>query len=256
MRTQVLEGLSRVLLVAIVIIVLATMVLACPSSGFGGEGRATTNAHPTITLSLTPAPSPTVTPRPTLTPSIPRIGLIAGHWQNDPGAVCSDGLREVDVNVAVAQQVQARLVELGYTVNLFPEFSPDLSGYAALAFVAIHSDSCIDEPSATGFKVARVSQSAVPETEDRLVACLYNEYERATGLARHDSSITSAMREYHALRQIAPETPGVIIELGFLFNDRAILVHGRDRAADGVANGILCFLNDPHRFPLPTPTPP
>jgi len=50
------------------------------------------------------------------------------------------------------------------------------------------------------------------------------------------------MHEYHAFLQIAPETPGAIIELGFMAADRDILVKQPDRLAAGIVAGLRCFL--------------
>jgi len=196
------------------------------------------------TPSPTPRRSPTPTrPKPTPVPKGIRVGILAGHSgpQDDPGAICPDGLREADLNLAVAERVMLTLRDDGYDVDLLEEFDARLQGYRADALVAIHSDSCEIEE-ASGFKVARVIDSAIPDIEDRLVDCLYREYERATSLARHDSSITAAMYGYHAFREIARETPGAIIELGFMAADRNILTHEPERLATGIVNGLICFL--------------
>jgi N-acetylmuramoyl-L-alanine amidase len=169
---------------------------------------------------------------------------VAGHWKHDPGAVCEeDGLTEVSINIDVAARVVA-ILELehgGYEVELLPEYSDKLDGYEADAFVSIHADSC-GMGDMSGFKVARVSASAIPEEEDRLVACLVKEYGKTTGLEFHANTITYDMTDYHAFNEIAPETPGAIIELGFMGGDRALLTEHSDRVAQGVARGILCFL--------------
>jgi N-acetylmuramoyl-L-alanine amidase len=169
-----------------------------------------------------------------------RIGIVSGHSGYDPGAVCPDGLTEAEVNLSVATRVAERLQRAGAQVDLLEEFDPLLQGYRADAFVSIHADSC--ESDLSGFKVARVQQSAVPEAEDRLVACLWQEYGEATGLPPHPGSITYDMRDYHAFREIHPLTPGAIIEVGFLGGDRRLLTARPDRAARGVAEGVICFL--------------
>lgn len=179
-------------------------------------------------------------------PSPKPIGILAGHWQSDAGAVCEDGVREVDVNLEIAKRVVEILEKRGYRVEMLAEFDPVLSGYKAQAFVSLHADSCI--PGHSGFKIARAANSTIPEAEDRLVECLYTEYERATGLPRHEGSITPDMRFYHAFGEIAPTTPGAIIETGFLWEDKDILIENAERAAQGIANGILRFLEGP-----PTP---
>jgi N-acetylmuramoyl-L-alanine amidase len=173
-----------------------------------------------------------------------RVAIVAGHWQYDPGAVCPDGLQEVQVNLDVAREVVSLLQRRGYDAELFPEFAASLEGFEGDAFVSIHADSC-NVPGASGFKVAHVENSSVPDKEARLVNCLWDEYERFTGLARHEKSITDDMRHYHNFRQISPATPGAIIELGFLLDDRHLLVRNYKIAAQGVAAGVICYLEGP-----------
>ncbi|MGD8464751.1 MAG: N-acetylmuramoyl-L-alanine amidase [Anaerolineae bacterium] len=208
---------------------------------------------PTATMMPSPTPVPTSTPQPTPTdqpiptpttiPRPPKIGIVAGHWQSDSGAICDDGLQEVSINTDIAAQVVAILQSKGYDAELLPEFSDKLAGYKAAAFVSIHSDAC-NVPEASGFKVARVSGSAIPEVEDRLVTCLIQEYGRTTGLPFHRNSITYDMTVYHAFNEIDPQTPGAIIELGFMGADRQILTEGAHTVALGVTRGIECFLNE------------
>ena len=170
------------------------------------------------------------------------VGLVAGHHGFDPGAVCPDGLTEAEVNYAVAHEVADLLIRRGVQVNLLEEFDPYLTGYQADALVSIHADSCT-VPGATGFKVARVTDSAIPEAEDRLVACLNQQYAAYTSLPQHPSSITDGMTNYHAFSEIASTTPGAIIETGFLLNDRFLLESKPKIVARGIAAGILCFLS-------------
>jgi N-acetylmuramoyl-L-alanine amidase len=166
---------------------------------------------------------------------------VVGHWKSDSGAVCPDGLEEVTINLDVAARVVAILQHEGYDAELLPEFSEKLDGYRADAFVSIHTDSC-DVLGASGFKVARVVGSAIPQAEDRLVACLIREYGEATGLRFHKNSITFDMTGYHAFVEIDPETPAAIIELGFMAADRELLTENSYEVAQGVARGIACFL--------------
>lgn len=178
----------------------------------------------------------------------PRIGIVAGHWGSDVGATCADGLQEVDVNLRIARAVQARLERAGYQVDLLQEFDPRLEGYQASAFVSIHADSCVD---LSGFKAARLAASAVPGEADRLVQCLQQEYARATGLPHHVHTITYDMTDYHAFREIHPLTPGAIVEVGFLGGDRDLLTRHPVRVAEGIAQGVLCYMAS--RYPTPTP---
>lgn len=219
------------------------------SNGTSTPGPSTAGAPVTEEPSRTPRPTrtlrPTRTPEhipsPTPTPRKLKVGVVAGHWQSDSGAICPDGLQEVTINLDVASRVVAILQFEGYDAELLPEFADSLDGYRSDAFVSIHADSC-DIPEASGFKVARVAGSAIPEEEDRLVACMIREYRGATGLPFHVDSITFDMTAYHAFKEIDVETPGAIIELGFMAADREMLTDHSYEVAQGVARGIACFL--------------
>jgi N-acetylmuramoyl-L-alanine amidase len=173
-----------------------------------------------------------------------RVGLIAGHKGNDPGAVCEDGLTEAEVNLKVAELAAERLQRQGILVDILDEFDARLRGYRAAALVSIHADSC--QVDLSGFKVA--NQHGGSAASERLTECLWDSYEQATGLDRHMATITPDMTNYHAFREIALETPAAIIELGFLRADRNLIAEQPEVAAAGVANGILCFL-----APAPSP---
>lgn len=197
------------------------------------------------TIMPTPDLAPTVSvannPLPTRDPFRPLVGIVSGHRGNDSGAVCPDGLTEADVNYRVAQEVTSLLDRRGVQSVLLDEFDDRLDGFQADALVSIHADSCT-VPGATGFKVARATDSAIPDAEDKLVSCLYQEYGDYTGLPEHLSSVTDNMTKYHAFREIDHMTPGAIIELGFLLDDRDLLENKPKILARGVAAGILCFL--------------
>jgi N-acetylmuramoyl-L-alanine amidase len=232
LRIGVLEKAQRGLLALLVLIGVAILfVTARAAFGSSPPQRGTGSAGPTVYPTLPP-----ITGLPSR-----RVGIVAGHWQNDSGAVCPDGLTEVEINLDIARRTAALLIEAGYDVEVLAEFSPKLEGYQADALISIHTDSC-NIPEASGFKVARVLQSTLPEEEDRLVECLRREYERATGLYYHKDSITYDMQEYHAFYEIAPQTPAAIIETGFMDADRTLLTEHPDLAAEGIARGIICFL--------------
>lgn len=189
---------------------------------------------------------PTATPRPR-----PRIGIVAGHWGNDSGAVCEDGLTEVEINLNVATRVKEKLSAEGFDVDLLQEFDDQLAEYRALALVSIHVDSCqfIDN-NASGFKVAAALASASPEKANRLVACLRSRYESNTGLRHHAGSATTDMGSYHAFEEIQNETTAVIIETGFMNLDRQILTQQPDLIAEGIAQGVLCYIFNEDASPV------
>ncbi len=176
-----------------------------------------------------------------------RVGVVAGHSGNDSGAVCPDGLTEAEVNMAVAEAVVQRLEARGMSAELLEEFDDRLEGYHADAFVSIHADSCMVDFS--GFKIASLEGGS--EASEQLASCLWDRYELATGLDRHPSTITYDMTRYHAFREIAPSTPAAIIEIGFLRTDRELLTEEPDRVAEGIVDGIECFINPTNPTPKP-----
>ena len=193
---------------------------------------------------------------PTLTP-LPRllIGVVSGHWGNDSGAVCPDGLTEAQVNQEIATRVKESLVGYGYNVDLLKEFDPRLDGYNALVLVSIHADSCdYINDQATGFKVAAAISTFYPERAERLTACLRSRYASATGMSFHPGSVTADMTSYHAFDEIDTETTAAIIETGFLNLDRKMLTKHPDLAANGITQGILCYVRNEDITPQETPT--
>jgi len=186
-----------------------------------------------------------------VTDDVIHIGIVAGHSGGDVmdvGAVCPDGLTELDVNLDVAQQVVDGLQAMGYQVDLLEEFDERLYGYQADALLSIHADSCMQivnaTPPASGFKVASVEDSAVPVLEEQLVSCLAQCYAARTGMYFHVNSITPDMSQYHTFYEIDSDTPAAIIETGFMYADRYILTERSDLVAQGIIDGIVCFLEE------------
>ncbi len=208
---------------------------------------------------LTPQPvggnAAVSTPLPAL-----RIGIVAGHLGNDSGAVCRDAndqvtLTEQEVNLKIATLAQESLTAKGFQVDLLQEYDTRLSGYRGVALVSIHNDSCDSiNDEATGFKVAAAMDTRDINRATRLTACLIDRYARVTGLTFHAGSITADMTEYHSFSEIDPTTIAAIIETGFLNLDREFLTTHTDLVAEGIVQGILCFVNNENVEPTPLPT--
>ena len=240
-RRGALEVAQRILIAVMIAIALAIVYLILHAL-WAPESRSARSTPVAATLTPTVIPTATrIPPSPTPTKPPKRVGLVAGHWGYGPGAVCSDGLTEVEINLAIAQLVKALLEDQSYAVDLLEEFDATLEDYLADALVSIHADSC-DVLRASGFKVASVLHSALPEEENHLVKCLREEYQAATGLSFHEHSITYDMREYHAFYEIDSQTPAAIIETGFMAADRQVLLGQQDKVAQGIADGIVRFL--------------
>lgn len=199
-------------------------------------------------------------------PTVPKVGIIAGHsgppqdasFEEDPGAVCdenNDGipeLTELEINVAIARTVATKLINIGLEVEILEEFDPRLNEYRADALISIHTNDCQNYGfGATGYNVAGPVARLDPRAFDQdLVRCIINEYGLATGLERH-TGLTEDMTFYHTFGEISDDTPVAIIEIGFMFADRQILTQGQDQISTGIANGISCFVSAYHDLDAP-----
>jgi N-acetylmuramoyl-L-alanine amidase len=233
-------------------ILLATLFTAWTPAGLLPDSLAQRFSQAVAPLAETqPASWSTSTPYPRL-----RIGIVSGHWGNDSGAVCPDGLQEADINQEIATQVKDSLVAFGYDVDLLKEFDPRLENYQALVLVSIHADSCeYVNDEATGFKVSAAMSTTYPENAARLTACLRQRYAASTGMSFHAGSVTADMTSYHAFDEIDSQTTAAIIEVGFLNLDRPILTENPELSAEGITNGILCFVRNEDVLSPITPTP-
>ncbi len=203
-----------------------------------------------------------VPPTPFPTPNWARlIGIVSGHSGPgrtvgyDPGAVCDDleSLNEHDINMQTSILVVRKLRERGYVVDLLDEFDPRLISYEAAALVSIHSNTCQDfGEEVSGFLVAKAQARPEGGADTDLAECVAKYYNRITQLDRR-FGLTEDMTDYHTFREIDVDTPAAIIELGFMRADRDILNEQPELLAEGIVQGIMCFL-EPELDTLPDPT--
>ena len=174
-----------------------------------------------------------------------RIGIVAGHWGDGTGFTCADSTTESDINLTIATLVRQRLLEAGYEVDILKEFDSRLSQYNGLLLLSIHSGSCeyIDN-SATGFKVApSLAARANPDQSMKLAQCVAGRYAAATGLRLVNGS-SDDMTTYHGYDEIDLNTPSIILEAGFLNLDRELLTRSTEVVAEGIVDGILCYIKN------------
>jgi N-acetylmuramoyl-L-alanine amidase len=172
-----------------------------------------------------------------------RIAIVSGHAGYDSGAICTgaDGeptVTEQAINGMVAQRLAARLRRRGAMVDILNEFDPSLVDLKRDLLISLHADSCIE---ASGYKIAYTTRAEVLPQTSRLDQCFAQDYEPITGLATHLDTITHDMTDYHAFRAIAPTTPAVILEMGFIGGDQDLLVNRPDTVARGIQESIRCF---------------
>ena len=173
-----------------------------------------------------------------------RVALISGHAGFDSGAVCTDEsgnvtLTEAEVTEEITKLTARRLRRSGYHVLVLEEYDPQLTGLQAAVLLSLHADSCI---SASGYKAAYYLRSQTPMAGDLILDCIDSQYAAETELPKDPNTITVDMTEYHAFRKLDQSTPAAILELGYLGGDHELLTETPEVAAKGVADSLLCFL--------------
>ncbi len=191
------------------------------------------------------------------------VGIQAGHWQidqlpdeqyrlrGDTGAQWRT-ITEASVNLEIARRLVRQLQEAGITADLLPATVP--AGYDADAFVAIHADDGAGT-AASGWKIATPWRSS--EASRLLRDDIARTYGRTSGLPEDRYGVSFNMRGYYAFswtryeHAVAPATPAVIIETGFLTSaaDRPLIVGDPERAARGISAGIIQFFGELAKLP-------
>ena len=198
-------------------------------------------------------------PTPVRTPHwLRRIGIISGHrgatesGARDPGAICQDEygnsiLEEADINFAVATRVVASLESMNYAVEMLDEFDPRLNNYRADALVSIHANTCYDFGEyVSGFIVA-ISEARPDFGADAFLReCIAENFGANVPLER-SHNLTADMTDNHTWRKIHPLTPGMILEMGYMLADQAVLTEDPDLLARAIVDGILCFMENVNR---------
>lgn len=176
-----------------------------------------------------------------------------GHGGRDPGATSEcDSIRESDLNLRVSLALAQALQDRGFVPILTRYVDTDLGldGRCLLehtikprAFVSIHQNGHADSQ-ANGFEVWT---SPGQTGADSLAEAIHRRLDDRTILAaRVDWSDGDRDKEGHLAVLAGTFCPAVLVECGFVTNDRdlAILLDSRTRATivDSIADGIECWV--------------
>lgn len=174
------------------------------------------------------------------------VALDAGHGGGDTGAFY-DGICEKDINLAVAQKVEAILKDYGYRVVMTrtEDTYVDLYTRAEIAntanadiFVSIHSNAAVDAPDFTGIYTYHYPSSRQGAL---LAQAIQTPLCALTGAV--DRGIAS--ENFVVLRET--NMSAALVEMGFMTNsgELNLLVASsyQDKLAAGIAEGIVAYLN-------------
>jgi N-acetylmuramoyl-L-alanine amidase len=194
-----------------------------------------------------PVPAPETNNPPEFSPR-PRNGRLvvvvdAGHGGKDPGAIGVGGLKEVDVILPIARQVEALLERQGvqvvmtrkddYFVDLQPRVTMAERANADL-FVSIHANSIGGRPDVQGVETYYYSSGG------RLARSIHNSILQATDAK--DRGVRQA--RFYVLRKSS--MPSVLVEVGFVTNRQEAAKLGspdyQSQMAQAIARGILQYI--------------
>lgn len=203
------------------------------------EGR--TDPIPVAPIVAPGEERPAVLQRYPQSPSLIRVGIIPGHNGSDSGAVCDDGLQEVEITTDIASKVIEELRQRAIEVDNLLEYDDRLFGYDGDLLLSIHADSCTGPGSElSGFKSATNNTPQSP----MLQQCIETAYSGATGLGLNINTITNHMTQYHVFSKVNPTTPAIILETGFMTRDRELLTTNAEIPANAIVTGIMCFVEN------------
>ncbi|MDU4961478.1 MAG: N-acetylmuramoyl-L-alanine amidase [Sporomusaceae bacterium] len=181
------------------------------------------------------------------------IVIDPGHGGSDPGAIGAGGLREKDVNLAVALQVKALLQKAGAKVTLTREtdvdvFGPNASDVEELksrttaannqkadVFVSIHANSSVNRD------VAGTSTYYYQKTPYDLMLAKAIQQEMLQAGGRPDLSVRSA--NFYVIKRTI--VPSALVEMAFISNkgEEELLrsPQFQQKMAQGIVRGIEKF---------------
>jgi N-acetylmuramoyl-L-alanine amidase len=172
------------------------------------------------------------------------ICIDPGHGGGDPGAVSKDGVQEKRINLFVAQRVKTYLERAGAKVLMARNDDTNVGlGSRVLRanqvrcdyFVSIHANAA-DAESANGYEVFHYPGSVGGVSLANKVAKAYG---TASGMPLR--RVTSA--NFQVLRDTL--MPAILIELGFLTNDKDLALLKEPAFLDKVALGIAFGVGQP-----------
>ena len=159
----------------------------------------------------------------------------------------ANSVSELEINLAVGKIVKKQLESYGITVDLLPVTIPP--SYKADIFISLHADG-VNNPTRRGYKSAYFKP--LRNNLDKVLQKHMDEAFLANSKLPHDNKNTSAnMHEYYAFNYlrfqhvIAMNTPGLIVEMGYLSNPKdVIFLKDSKRPAVAISKGILSYLKE------------
>lgn len=178
-------------------------------------------------------------------PEVPVVIIDPGHGGADEGCA-RDGVREKDVNLAIAKLVQGKLEMFGYRTLMIREEDDYIAkedrviyanGSRADIYVSIHQNAS-EDTSVSGMEVWYKGEDG--RDNKRLAQLIQQQVVQTTGAAARE---LRGDADFHVTGETA--MPACLIETGFLSNaaerENLITEEYQEKMAEGIAQGIRLY---------------
>ena len=179
----------------------------------------------------------------------PVIYLDPGHGGADEGCA-RNGVREKDINLAIALLVRERLIEQGYEVIMSRETDTyiakeervkEANGSGADIYISIHQNATDEGTGVSGMEVWYEEDGSERDSK-RLAQLIRQQTLKSTGAVERELRSDA---DFHVTRNTA--MPACLIETGFLSNtaERRLLSRSeyQQKIADGIVQGISYYFH-------------
>jgi len=116
--------------------------------------------------------------------------------------------------------------------------------YRGSVLIALYSGSCEDSPNnKSGFSIGTTLSTSDLNSSNALAVCMGEIYQSSTKLDFNYQIISPNNPYYHLFEMVNPNTPMIYLEMGSLYYDQSVLIENSENVANGIVNGILCYLD-------------
>lgn len=180
----------------------------------------------------------------------PKVAVDPGHGGTDPGAVAVGGVRECDINLALALKFKAAAPGFGFDVvllrgsDIFRSLEARAVAANELAPACVLSFHCnaAPSPAASGFEVFTTPGETLA---DSLATYIYENLDSMgpyDGRPDFDDGDPDKEARFYILRKTS--APAVLVEFGFLTNSRDLMVLTKDSYQDTFVEAVAGAVSD------------
>lgn len=161
-----------------------------------------------------------------------KVLVIAGHGENDPGAIGVNGLREVDLTREIARALAEypEMVLFDTSKNAFQHQSI-LSSYTGKIDYAVEIHlNAYEIRSVNGVEIYQTPFSTHTYDPSPILTYLHSMGYKNRGLKSANFSVISTLEKNHV--------PAILVECGFITNEKDMDIYNPKKIADAIYKGL------------------